>query len=389
MRILTVGNMYPPHHQGGYEQDWAAGVSALRGAGHEVEVLVSDHRESGVADIDEPGVFRDLRWYWHEHDFPRRSLRECLAIERHNAAVLSERIRALAPDVVSWWPLGGMSIGLVEQVRRRGLAALGVVYDDWMVYGPRVDGWQRRRFGPVAPLVERFARVPTTVDVAGAARWLFASESVRSAARGSVPGLADTDLFAPGVDDLFLEPAAPRDWSWQLLAPGRLDPRKGLMTAVEALALLPHARLTVIGGGDDRHAGELRARAAELGAAERFEIQSPRPRPDLARAYAAADAVIFPVEWAEPFGLVPLEAMGVGRPVVATGRGGSSEFLSDEQNCLLFEPRNARALADALERLANDAALRERLRSAGFATAPAYARSRWNERVVAEHEALG
>src|SRR3954467_3754454 len=197
MRILTVGNMYPPHHQGGYEQDWAAGVSALRAAGHEVEVLVSDHREGGVADIDEPGVFRDLRWYWHEHDFPRRSLRECVAIERHNAAVLSERIRALAPDVVSWWPLGGLSIGLVEQVRRRGIPALGVVYDDWMVYGPRVDGWQaawsgRRR--SLAPIAGTLTGVPTPARFATAARWLFASGSVRSAAQRSVEGLGDAGL---------------------------------------------------------------------------------------------------------------------------------------------------------------------------------------------------
>src|SRR4051794_10427685 len=153
MRILTVGNMYPPHHQGGYEQDWAAGVAALRAAGHEVEVLVSDHREPGVADADEPGVHRDLRWYWEDHEFPKRSLRECLAIERHNAEVFARRWEGV--DLVSWWPRGGLSIGLVEQARRSGLPAIGVVYDDWMVYGPRGEGWQARRVHPP------FSGVPT------------------------------------------------------------------------------------------------------------------------------------------------------------------------------------------------------------------------------------
>jgi glycosyltransferase involved in cell wall biosynthesis len=79
--------------------------------------------------------------------------------------------------------------------------------------------------------------------------------------------------------------------------------------------------------------------------------------------------------------------MGIGRSVVATGRGGSGEFLRDGENCLLFAPGEARSLADALQRLADDAALRERLRTGGFEVAPTFARSRWNERVVAEHEA--
>lgn len=388
MRILTVGNMYPPHHQGGYEQDWAAGVAALRAAGHDVEVLASDHREQGVADLDEPGVNRDLRWYWREHEFPRRSLSECLALERHNARVFAELTDGV--DLVSWWPLGGLSIGLVEQARRRGLRAIGVVYDDWMVYGPRVDGWQarwvRNRYRPLAPLADHLA--PARLRIGPAARWLFASESVRAAARGAVGDLPDTGLLAPGLDAVFLDSAPARgEWRWHLIAPGRLDPRKGLRTAVDALALLPEARLTVIGSGDERHAGELRGLARDRGIEGRFAIEPPRPRPELARAYADCDAVLFPVEWAEPFGLVPLEAMGIGRPVIATGRGGSGEFLRDGENCLLFEPGNARALADAIERVAADGALRARLREGGFATAPRFARSQWDARVVAEHEA--
>jgi glycosyltransferase involved in cell wall biosynthesis len=200
--------------------------------------------------------------------------------------------------------------------------------------------------------------------------------------------LPDTDLLPPGLYEVFLAPAPARpEWGWQLLAPGRLDPRKGLRTAVQALASLPDAQLTIIGGGDERHAAELRELAEQLGASDRFAIEPPRPRADLAAAYRDCDAVLFPTEWAEPFGLVPLEAMGVGRPVVATGRGGSGDFLRDEENCLRFAPGDATALAAAVSRLATDARLREQLREGGFATAPEFARPRWDKRVVAEHEA--
>src|SRR5439155_14590003 len=71
----------------------------------------------------------------------------------------------------------------------------------------------------------------------------------------------------------------------------------------------------------------------------------------------------------EPFGLVPVEAMSCGVPVVATGTGGSAEFLSDGTNCLCFHPGDAEALGAAVRRLAGDAELRARLVTGGLQTA--------------------
>ena len=89
MRILTVGNMYPPLSLGGYELAWQSSVEQLRSRGHEVEVLTTDYGvDGGAAPAGDAGVFRELRWYWRNHEFPPVALRERLAIERHNAAVL-------------------------------------------------------------------------------------------------------------------------------------------------------------------------------------------------------------------------------------------------------------------------------------------------------------
>jgi glycogen(starch) synthase len=89
---------------------------------------------------------------------------------------------------------------------------------------------------------------------------------------------------------------------------------------------------------------------------------------------------VFPVRWSEPWGLVPLEAMGVGRPVVATGQGGSGEYLAHEQNSLLFPAEDPEALAAALRRLSEDPALRERLREGGRATAAVHGEGAYNRR---------
>jgi glycosyltransferase involved in cell wall biosynthesis len=155
-----------------------------------------------------------------------------------------------------------------------------------------------------------------------------------------------------------------------------------LHTAIAALAELPAHSLTIIGGGDEAYRATLERQAATLGVSDRvaFEVH---PRKELPAAYARADAVLFPVNWDEPFGLVPLEAMAVGRPVVATGTGGSAEFLEDGHNCLLYSPaEDPRALASAVRRLADDEELRARLRTGGLATAERLDEASFNEQVA-------
>jgi len=370
VRILTVGNLYPPH-LGGYELSWQGAVDALRARGHEVAVLTTDTPLPPGSPPDPPHVSRSLRWYWREHAWPRVGLAERARIERDTARVLARAVTRLAPDAVAWWGMGGMSLNLIERVRRAGLPAVGFVHDDWMIYGPQVDGWQR---------VARRLPGAAGVDLGGAARWLFVSEATRGPALARYV-LPDTGILAPGVDPAFAAAPPRAAWGWSLLYAGRIDPRKGIATAVGALAGLPEpATLRVVGAGDDAHLARLRA----LAPPGRVRFEGPRDRAALAGAYADADAVLFPVEWEEPFGLVALEAMAVGRPVVATGRGGSGEFLRDGENCLRFAAGDPAGLARAVHRLAADAGLRERLRAGGLATAAAHSQTAWHDDVEAE-----
>jgi glycosyltransferase involved in cell wall biosynthesis len=186
------------------------------------------------------------------------------------------------------------------------------------------------------------------------------------------------------VGEEFLDAAPIQPWSWRLLYVGRIDERKGIDTAIRALEHLPaEATLRVVGSGDDAAEQRLRALADER---VRFEGIIPRER--LPQVYADADAVLFPVRWREPWGVVPLEAMGIGRPVVATGRGGSGEYLRDGDNALLFDAEDPAALARCLQRLAADEALRERLRDSGLQTARRHTAARHDARVTAILEGL-
>jgi glycosyltransferase involved in cell wall biosynthesis len=270
--------------------------------------------------------------------------------------------------------------------------AVAVVGDDWPAYAPGVDGWTRRWRGPVAgvlaPAAERVAGVPARLDLDRAARWTFVSAHALAAGRAAGWRLASAAVHHPGVDPAGFPstPAAP--WAWRLLYCGRIDPRKGIATAVRALAELPGgAVLTVHGDGDAGHAGELRALAARLGVADRVRFSVSGPA-EVGAVYRACDVLLFPVTWEEPWGLVPLEAMATGRPVLASDAGGGpAEYLESERNCLRFAAGDAPALAAALRRLAADEQLRTRIVAGGSVTAAGLPQTAFHRAVIGELEA--
>jgi glycogen(starch) synthase len=393
VRVLTVGNMYPPHSYGGYEAVWRAAVEHLRARGHEARVLSTDTRTETTAP-DDADVHRELRWHLRDGGFEPLGAAARTRMARHNHAVLRRHLDELHPHAVAWWSMGGLTMTLLEDVRGRGIPSVAFVHDDWLAYGPSVDPWLRAFTGPrrsrLATAGELLARIPTRVDFAGAASYVFVSEFTRARALGLDHRIPPerTSVAQSGIHPDFLDAAPAHDWGWRLLYVGRLDPRKGVDTAVEALARLPaQARLELIGGWDAREEARLRAMAGDLGVGDRVEFAGHRDRPEIAAAYARCDVAVFPVRWDEPWGLVPLEAMGIGRPVVATGRGGSAEYLRDGENCLLFAAGDADALAAAIRRLEADPALRERLRAGGLATAPGHTEGHLNEAVERALEA--
>lgn len=385
MRVLAVGNMYPPQHLGGYELVWRSAMRHLRALGHDVRVLTSDVRIR-EPDAEDAGTFRELRWYWREGAFPRLGWRQRVELERHNAATLASHLADQRAEVVSWWSMGGMSLSLLEQVRRAGLPAVAFVHDDWLVYAPKVDAWVRpfRKRRRLAALAERLTGLPAHVDLEAATRFVFVSETVRRRARQEGYALENSGIAPSGIDEAFLGLRPTRQWGWRLLYAGRLDPRKGVDDAVAALAELPaQATLTVVGDGDSAEIERVQAHAADLGVADRVLLVGMRSREELIRYYEQADVVVFPVRWREPWGLVPLEAMAIGRPVVATADGGPGEYLIDGQNCLAVPAEAPSEIARAVNRL-TDEALRARLRKGGESTAAEHTERRFNEAVLSE-----
>ena len=142
---------------------------------------------------------------------------------------------------------------------------------------------------------------------------------------------------------------------------GRLDPEKGLDTLLEAVAQIKERnfRLVLVGRGSEEYTAHLKQVVQEKGIAEKV-VFAGFVHPVLPYV-AGADFGILASTVQEGCPLSPQEYMSQGRPVVVTNNGGQREYVVQEQNGLLVPPGDAKALAEAMARLVDDAALRQRL----------------------------
>lgn len=348
-----------------------------------------------------------------------RHLAEELAARGHRVAVWSvDRgdVPAVLPGVVVRYlpaPLPSVSPGGVARFAavapaawRAWRAAARADAPDLLhvqCYGPN---------GPWATAVAAAARAPLVVGGHGetfmdagrvfersalqrrALRWsLVRAAAVTACSRyaaddlvrfGLAPAQAEAvDVVGNGVDAA--EPAGPLP-AW---APPRFLLGLGRLVAVKGFDLLVHAFATARGRGlvpDDVHlvvAGDgperdaLAALAATLGVAHRVVLPGSLTRPEVVAVTAAAQALVVPSR-VEAFGIVVLEGLRAGVPVIASSRGGAGEIVRDDVDGLLVDPLDVDALAVALGRV-GDPVLGERLGAQGVRTA-----ARWSWGTVAD-----
>jgi D-inositol-3-phosphate glycosyltransferase len=198
-----------------------------------------------------------------------------------------------------------------------------------------------------------------------------------------VPCGVDCGRFRPAGPAARL-PGAPG--GRRIVSIGRLVPRKGVDTLIAALAAVPDAHL-LVGGGPPatRLAGDPEVRrlagiAESAGVTERVTFLGQVPHDEVPALLRAADVVVS-APWYEPFGMVALEAMACGTPVVVSAVGGHLDTVRDGVTGLLVPPRDPVELAASLRTLLADPAMRTALGAAGVARA----RSRYGwDRIAAD-----
>ncbi|GBD10682.1 Alpha-D-kanosaminyltransferase [bacterium HR23] len=190
------------------------------------------------------------------------------------------------------------------------------------------------------------------------------------------------EVIYPGVDTERFSPVAstaerqalrrrlglPTD-AFIALSAGRITYKKGLDTLVDACTALQGASdmlVVIVGDGPDRSALERRAQARGLSC---VRFVGAVPFDAMPSLYRSANIFVLPSRTGEGFGLVLLEALASGLPVIATTNGGPAEVVHNGHNGLLVPPEDPLALAHAIRRLKEDTALAQRMGEHARATA--------------------
>ena len=390
MRIAMVSEHASPlavlggQDAGGQNVHVAALAGALADRGHDVEVYTrrEDPHVQEVVPL-RPGV--DVV---HVPAGPATVLPkdDLLPHMTHFGRWLADRWATEPPDVVHahFWMSGVATVAAAAAVHvpvAQTFHALGVVkrrhqgaQDTSPRHRPEVETW----LASVADAVVATCSDEVRELLAGGAR----PETMHV-----VPCGVDLGAFSPHPEPGEEPFGGPRRQPHRLLSIGRLVQRKGVDTVVAALPHLPDTELLVAGGPeggrvrDDPEGRRLLALAAELGVEDRVRLLGRVTREQAPALMRSADVVVS-VPAYEPFGIVPLEAMACGVPVVTSDVGGMLDTVVDGVTGVRVPPGRPLLLADALCRLLADPAAREAMGRAGAEHATRYG---W-DRVAARTE---
>lgn len=369
MKVAQLATRYPPA-PGGVERHVAELVQRLPALGHEVEVFTSE-------------LYREFPWQPLAPDVPREERTSFGTVHRLPVWSFPGELhytffrgldRALArsrPGLLHAHTYGTHQVTVAARYARRTGAPLVVTahfHPIWSIEG----GWARRR------LRGFYDRLLAPGVLAGASRLIVQTrEEERLLLELGVP-LPPREVVPPGY--VPLPPPSPDGPSFGrtygiegpfLLFVGRLASNKGLLDLVDGFAMLartdPAAQLVLV-GEDGGMAGRVDARVrarALTGRVRRVGFVNDERL--LASAYREARAFVLPSEY-EAFGLVLLEAMTQGTPVIASRVGGIPEFVEDGRTGLLVPPSSPERLAEAVGRLWSDPDLARRLGEAARST---------------------
>lgn len=143
-----------------------------------------------------------------------------------------------------------------------------------------------------------------------------------------------------------------------ILAAGRLVANKGFDYLIEAMARIADRSITLIIAGDGPDRNRLESKVSQLGL-NNVHFAGRVGRSEITRLFSNCLFFVMPSP-VEPFGIVCLEALRAGKPVIATNAGGPPEFIQDGTHGLLVQPRDAQSLGEAIQRLLQDDELRNK-----------------------------
>lgn len=375
MRILVISNLFPPEVLGGYEILCAQVCDELRRLGHAVHVLTTGSATPASRETSNAGleIRRELDLYL-PFDRPARLLRcKRWSTGRGNCLKAAAAIADIDPDVVFMWSQLRLTTGPLRAVAASGKPVVYAINDESLA-GYLPSKFRRTLRGLYRYLADNVVFRATTLSGSEIESSVSISRCVRDNLVRAGIHLDDDRVIYQGIP---IERFPVKRQLGRLHDPirilyvGQLQPYKGVHVFLEAVSQYAARQVnrnvtaTVVGIGSEEYRKQLEQIAEQSPATVRFA--GFQPRETIAGHYRDHDITVFPSLWAEPFGLTHLESMASGTPVISTANGGQGEFLLDETNAMVVDPGDPSLIADAIECLVDDPALRRRIAASGRA----------------------
>ncbi len=390
MKVAHLATRYPPG-PGGVERHVAELAPRLAARGHRVDVYTSElYREYPLERLPASVPREERTGFGSVHRLPVWSLPgelHYLFFRGLGAALARDR-----PDLLHAHTFGTNQVAVARRHHRRfgtPYVLTAHFHPIWSIEG----GWLRHR---IRGFYDRWLAGPVVREAAAVIVQTHEEERLLRLLRLPLPHLV---IVPPGYRPLPPPPDGSPPFAETLglsgpyaLFVGRLASNKGLLDLVDAFAILhreqPDAHLVLV-GEDGGMRASVEARARSGGIADRVHpVGHLADDPTLAAAYRGARLTVLPSEY-EAFGLVLLESLAEGTPVVATRVGGIPEVVEDGRAGLLVPPRRPDELAEAIGRLFRDPALARRLGEHGrTAIVPRYTWDGLAERLDALYREL-
>jgi glycosyltransferase involved in cell wall biosynthesis len=339
----------------------------LTARGHEVRLLSTLHPEN----LEATGAFVPQIVDRRSRDAlpPKAAARvSALACWNRTVAAATEQILSeFQPDILHAHKLyPQLSVAPIVTAAKRSVPILQTAHDYEFVSASAVDDSGRRvdrdeDRASYRLLNSLLFAIKRTVHVPRVSAWITVSEDLAEVYRrkGRIESVALPNFVAPGARPL------PREARTGVLFVGRLAREKGLDHVLELARRRPGLAVTVIGDGPLAEAVDKATKHLP-----NLTFSGPLGPDAVDHRVRSALAVVMPAAWREPAGLVALEAMRAGTPVVAYDRGGLAEYVRNAGSGIVTEP-DIGALEKAVGALLDDPGLWRRLSASGAEAASA------------------
>ncbi len=352
--ICLVSAAYRPYPSGVSEHVHHLAVALIR-RGHRIHILTTNYKLPYEDELQTTRIGRALVLPANRSRFTLPfspglplQVRRFLRAHRFNLV----HCHGIFPPEIAYWSALATSLPVVVTFHTFGLLLPALV---------------RGGFRVLFPGLRRRVRARIAVSEAGqswAEQWFPGRYHV-------IPNGVDMQTFHPGAATL----PGIAELRPYLLFVGRIEQRKGLATLLRALpdvaAALPDIALVVVGSGP--LATQSHSLADRLGIERRVRFVGRVTGPDLPGYYAGCEAFVSPALGGEAMGIVLVEALAAGRPVVASDIPGYNEVIQPNRNGLLFPAGDSSALAGLLVRLLKDEPRRRDLGKQALARARDFA----------------